>query len=76
MVSAKVTSKGQVTIPETVRDRLGLEPGDELEFVDDGTEYRIRKEVRGESPFRRYKGYLKHLRGEDTDALIAEMRGR
>ncbi len=29
----KVTTKGQVTIPQSVRELLGIEPGSEVEFV-------------------------------------------
>ena len=31
-VAAKVTSKGQVTVPKAVRDALGIEDGDEVVF--------------------------------------------
>jgi antitoxin PrlF len=34
--TAKITSKGQVTIPKSVRDTLGLRAGDELLFRVDG----------------------------------------
>lgn len=36
---ATITSKGQVTIPKRIRDRLGLDAGTEIEFIldDDGT---------------------------------------
>ena len=36
MVSAKVTSKGQVTIPAAVRAALGLDAGSRVEFVEIG----------------------------------------
>lgn len=36
MPTAIVTSKGQVTIPKVVRDALGLEAGDRIDFVDAG----------------------------------------
>jgi AbrB family looped-hinge helix DNA binding protein len=29
---ARITSKGQITIPKQIRDLLGVEPGDQLEF--------------------------------------------
>jgi AbrB family looped-hinge helix DNA binding protein len=56
----RLTSKGQVTIPQDIRERLGLLPYSEVEFEVDGDSVRIRKA-------RRSAG-----RG---DALIARMRG-
>jgi AbrB family looped-hinge helix DNA binding protein len=38
----RITSKGQVTIPQQVRRELGLEPGDEVQIV-------VRKESRRSS---------------------------
>jgi len=35
-VGAKVTSKGQVTVPKTVRDALGIEEGDDVVFRVEG----------------------------------------
>lgn len=34
MTSAVITSKGQITIPKPVRDGLGVESGDRVEFVE------------------------------------------
>ncbi len=34
MATATVTSKGQITIPVAVRERLGLTSGDRVEFVE------------------------------------------
>jgi len=36
-VAARVTSKGQVTIPKAVRDALGIEEGDEVVFRVEGS---------------------------------------
>lgn len=38
-MQATITSKGQVTLPKPIRDKLHLKPGDKIEFVlddDDG----------------------------------------
>ena len=32
MSTAKVTTKGQITIPKGIRDALGLQPGDRIAF--------------------------------------------
>jgi antitoxin PrlF len=36
-VTAKVTSKGQVTVPKAVRDALGIKEGDEVTFRVEGS---------------------------------------
>ena len=33
MVRARISSKGQLTIPQEVRERYGLDTGDEVEFI-------------------------------------------
>lgn len=51
----RVTEKGQVTIPKEIRDRLGIQPGDEIDFEETEEGYVIRKEV-DESRFEKWKG--------------------
>ncbi|WP_310452327.1 AbrB/MazE/SpoVT family DNA-binding domain-containing protein [Sulfuritalea sp.] len=36
MLSSSVTTKGQVTIPIELRERLGIKPGDRVGFVAEG----------------------------------------
>jgi antitoxin PrlF len=36
LTTATVTSKGQITIPSRVRNALGVEAGDRVEFVEQG----------------------------------------
>ncbi|MBI2941172.1 MAG: AbrB/MazE/SpoVT family DNA-binding domain-containing protein [Chloroflexi bacterium] len=74
MVCTKLTSKGQVTIPKSVRERLGLRAGDEIEFVEDEAGFRVQKRV-ATSPFAKYRGYLRDLAGRNPDELVEEMRG-
>ncbi|ABS64204.1 transcriptional regulator, AbrB family [Parvibaculum lavamentivorans DS-1] len=56
-----VTSKGQVTIPKAVRDRLGIKPGTEVQFepTEDGRFLLTtagRKRSLKKSPFARLRG--------------------
>ena len=46
MDKATLTSKGQLTIPKGIRDRLGVKPGDRLLFEYEGDSVRIRVERR------------------------------
>jgi antitoxin PrlF len=73
-VGARLTDKGQVTIPKHVRDGMGLRPGDEVEFVAVDGGYRLRKVLRA-NPFSRYRGHLAGLAGRDPDRLVRDMRG-
>ncbi|MDR0285357.1 MAG: AbrB/MazE/SpoVT family DNA-binding domain-containing protein [Propionibacteriaceae bacterium] len=41
MPTATMTSKGQVTVPREVRERLGLTTGSLLDFVPDQGSYRL-----------------------------------
>ncbi|MBI2919207.1 MAG: AbrB/MazE/SpoVT family DNA-binding domain-containing protein [Chloroflexi bacterium] len=75
MAKTRITTKGQVTIPKEVRERLGLRPGDELEFTEEDGVYRLRKRVAPEV-FKKYRGYLKEWAGQDSDDLVREMRGQ
>jgi AbrB family looped-hinge helix DNA binding protein len=45
MVSATVTSKGQITIPKPVRDSLHLRTGDRVQFVVRGQDEAVLKPV-------------------------------
>lgn len=73
----RVTSKGQVTIPRDVRQRLGILPHTEVEFVVEGNTVVLRT-VAGETS--RGKKLIETLRGRatvrmTTDEIMALTRG-
>ena len=62
---SSVSSKGQVTIPVTVRKSLGLRTGDLVEFVAEGGRTVLRP-VRGEeNPFAKWVGAAKGFKSLD-----------
>jgi AbrB family looped-hinge helix DNA binding protein len=52
---AKLTSKGQITVPREVRHLLGIRAGDRLLFESDEKGVRVRP-VRTRSRFSKYRG--------------------
>ena len=67
----KITSKGQVTIPQDLRERFGLLPNTEVEFVPtpDGRELRLLKSVKSSS---RGRVLVERLRGRGTSKLSTD----
>ena len=65
----RVTSKGQVTIPQDIRERLGLFPNTEIIFDVVGDSVRIRKQKRSKNRGRRL---IEHLRGKGTIKLTTD----
>jgi len=74
---ATVTSKGQITIPLPVRDRLGLKPGDHIQFLFEEGQT-VMRPARGQAnPFRRWMGAWKSAgfqSADDVKAWVADLR--
>ena len=75
----RLTTKGQVTIPESIRHRLGLLPHTEVEFDVVGDSVRIRKKAgskgRGQRLLDAMRRAPKPKPGMTTDQLMALTRG-
>lgn len=66
----RITSKGQVTIPIEIREKLGLLANTEVEFEIRGTAVQMRR-ARGGSRSRG-KAIVAHLRGRTTSGLTTD----
>lgn len=80
----RVTSKGQVTIPQEFRERAGIHPGDDVDFVLDGERLCVVKSqrgpTRGEQAVARLREHgRRHWQPPEpemsTDELMALLRG-
>ena len=78
--TVRITAKGQVTIPQEIREKAGLLPATEVEFVLEEDGVRIvkararRKPSRGEELVRRMRSGPKPKM--TTDEILALTRGR
>jgi antitoxin PrlF len=74
--SSTISSKGQITVPHEIRKRLGLEPGDRVEFVVEEGRTVLRPARSEEDPFAKYRGILGPFPGgeEGIKAWIDDMR--
>jgi AbrB family looped-hinge helix DNA binding protein len=74
----RITSKGQVTIPQEIRERFGLLPDTEVEFVAKRNSIQIVKSANPERPTRG-QAIVRRLRGKapagmSTDEILALTR--
>lgn len=72
MITSKLTSKSQTTIPMSVRTALGLEPGDLITYeILDGrvTLMRGPKKLKTEDPF----GSFEEWHGKNDEEAYAEL---
>jgi AbrB family looped-hinge helix DNA binding protein len=68
-----ISSKGQITVPVEIRDKLGLKAGTVVIFEMTKRGALLRKGVTGSHPVDQIFGILKSKRR--TDELIDELRG-
>jgi AbrB family looped-hinge helix DNA binding protein len=65
----RLNSKGQVTIPASLRERHGLHEGDEVDVIDDGSTLRI---VRAEGSTTRGQRLVRQMRGRATTSMSTD----
>ena len=71
----RITSKGQITIPQDIRNKFGFLPGMEVEVIAEGNKALIVKS-RVENRFMRWLGRGKQRSKADVDQMVDKIRGR
>lgn len=70
-----ITSKGQVTIPQSIREKMGVRPGDKVRFREEGGQIRIVPVKRSlEEVFRSVKPLRPGVDVEDLIRIAKEER--
>ncbi len=71
----RVTEKGQVTIPKHIRDKLGIVPGSEVDFVEDGNAVRVVKAdaaAAAELRVQRMRQWIDRVKGSADSGLSTD----
>ncbi len=68
----RITSKGQVTIPMDIREKLGLLPNTEVEFEIDRDAVRMKKAGGHHDRRARGRALIEHMRGRGTRKLTTD----
>lgn len=73
VMRSTVSEKGQITIPKPIRERLGIRPGEVLEFDEHPDGIVVARKAASRSPVDELYGVLRVPGG--TDELIEGLRG-
>jgi len=71
-MKSRVTERGQITIPKSLRERLGIQAGQVMEFTEEEGRIVLQRQVR-EHTVDQLFGIL--AMGQGTDALMGQLRG-
>lgn len=70
----KISERGQITIPKSLRERFGFRPDVEVEITPTEGGLLIRKQTNSEHPVDEVHGII--ARRMTTDEYVEEIRGR
>ena len=71
---ARITTKGQITIPLEIRRALNVGPGDHVEFEASSSGVRVRAVSSDANPFEKYRGIGTPGVGRGRHAVVEWMR--
>ena len=66
----RVTTKGQVTIPKEIRDKMGLRPHTDVEFAIRGGNVYLRKKTKGAAA--RGENLIHRMKGKATVRMTTD----
>lgn len=72
----RISERGQITIPKSLRDRFGMHHNVEVELLPTENGLLLQKRSTSSHPVDRLVGILTDFEYESTDEFIEEIRGR